>query len=137
MAMIGDPRGQMPPTGPQGAGGDGPQGAGGNGVQLMPTNEDPFNDPENVKVILHQLGTLEQRLFAIEMTIQQAASVMQSALAQFGQVMAELRSSSDRLQQTMAAPKRFMRDPEGRLQGVAADLPTPQQMLPGGFAPPG
>lgn len=134
MTMMDDLRGQMPPMAPPQPGGEMQQDP---GMQLLPTEEDPFNDPENVKVILHQMGTLEQRLYTIEMTIAQAAQVMQAALAQFGQVMAELRASSDRLQQTMAAPKRLMRDPEGRLQGVVVDLPTQQQMLPRGFAPPG
>ena len=131
MSMMDNLQGPSPAMGDPGMGGQD------QGMQLVPTDEDPFNDPEGVKVVLHQMATLEQRLFTIEMTVAQAAQVMQQALAQFGQVMAELRSSSDRLQQTMAAPKSFKRDEMGRLQGVVVDLPTPQQMLPAGFAPPG
>lgn len=118
---------QMMPGIPQGDPGMDPMqggGAGSDPTQMMvPIDHDPFDDPEHVQAILRSIALVEQRMFSMELSIAQGVHHLTGALAQMGQDMSLMRAAYERLRQTMAAPKRIVRDAEGRPQGVVIEEP--------------
>lgn len=63
----------------------------------------------------------DQRLFNVELAIAQAVYEIRGSLAAMGSHVANLHGSHERLRKTIAAPKRIVRDDDGRPTGVVVD----------------
>jgi hypothetical protein len=82
--------------------------------QQVPVDGDPF--PE-----LKAMAALEQRVFSLELTIASAVAEVRSMLAALGQDVAQMHSAHERLREAYKAPKRIVRDEDGRPTGVVSD----------------
>jgi hypothetical protein len=87
--------------------------------QTVPVEHDPFADPS---AGIRAVGQLEQRIYQLELALMQAVQQITSTLAGMSGSVAELHAKHDKLKATMAAPKRIVRDEDGRPTGFVSDL---------------
>jgi hypothetical protein len=80
----------------------------------VPVDSDPF--PE-----LKAMAALEQRVFSVELVIASAVAEIRSMLAALAQDVAQMHSAHDKLRDAYRAPKRIVRDEDGRPTGVVSD----------------
>jgi hypothetical protein len=88
---------------------------------MEPVDHDPFDDPESIQAVLKSVAQVEQRIFAMEMVIAQAVNRMQETLENFAASMQGLHDAHGDLQRTIAAPRKILRDQDGRPTGVTID----------------
>jgi hypothetical protein len=101
------------------------------GHDLVPVDHDPFADEQQQagqpapqqgpSQELQAIAQTQQKLLQMEIGFASVLQEIRGTLATMSQAVAELHDKHETLKRTMAAPKRIVRDEDGRPTGVVAD----------------
>lgn len=99
-------------------------GAPGENPTMTPVDHDPFQDPESVQAMLHAIMQTEQRMLQIEMVLGQGIMDLRATLQDMINHMEGLHGSHESLRRAISAPRKILRDKDGRPSGVTIDNDT-------------